>query len=149
MSELSEREHGRVGQWCLADAIEPPQKLLRRYIKRHAYAAYDRDGIPACGDDPDTLTSRQRQAVNSWQGMRMARCSPVPFWERWSGRPLPEIQQIPSDLDLIDGRAAEVEAGIVAIYTLVGRMAEMYCVGDVLPTKVLHLLRPPVRGHLG
>ena len=126
----------------LDEVIEPPQQLLRRYVKCHAYAAYDRDGAPAPGDDPDTLTSRQRQAVNGWQGMRMARCSPAPFWERWSGHPLPELQQIPYDLDLIDGRDAEVEAGIAAICTLVSRMAEMYRVGDVLPTKALHLLRP-------
>ena len=124
------------------EVIERPGELLRHYVKHHAYAAYDRDGIPAPGEDPDTLTDRQRQAVNGWRGMRMAPFEPAAFWERWGGCPLPEIQSIPRDLDLIDGRDDdEVEAGIEAIHTLFSRMAEPGD-GDVYPTKALHLLRP-------
>ena len=68
--------------------------------------------------------------------------SPARFWADWGNRRLPEIQSIPPDLDLIDGRAAEVEPGIKVIHTLVSEMAKLYRVRDVLPTKTLHLLRP-------
>ena len=117
--------------------------LIRRYIECDAYVEYDWLGSPDPGDH-DTLTCRQRDALNGlmhvWRGRTQARDD---FWCRWLGQSLSdELRDIPLGLDLIDDSCSEVFPGISAVRRLVNRMAEVCGVGDVAPTKALHLLRP-------
>ena len=118
--------------------IENPKSLIRCYIKKYAYNLYDCSGALRPCDDPNRLTGRQRKAVNG--GMRAR--SPRAFWDCWSCRTLDALEHIPTELDLIDSEDAGVEAGIAAVRKLVCRMAKLRRVGDVTPTKALHLLRP-------
>lgn len=123
--------------------IDNCQWLIRTYIKHDAYVEYDCGGAPDPGSH-DTLTCRQRDATDGmmhvWMGRKQARDA---FWRRWLGQSLSEeLRDIPLDLDLIDDAYSRVYLGIVAIRELVSQMAEMNGVGDVAPTKALHLLRP-------
>ena len=68
--------------------------------------------------------------------------APAEFPREWCDRPLPELQSIPWGLDLIDDARARVFPGVVAVRDLVRQMAAIRNVGDVAPTKALHLLRP-------
>ena len=55
---------------------------------------------------------------------------------------MPELHDIPDDLDLLDDAYSRVYRGIAAVRELVSQMAAINGVGDVAPTKALHLLRP-------
>ena len=125
---------------CLPNGrrIEDSKSLIRLYVKEYAYNLYDCSGALRPCDDPNRLTDQQRRAVNG--GLRAR--SPRAFWDCWSCRTLDTLECIPTDLDLIDSEDAGVEAGIAAVRKLVCRMAKMRRVGDVTPTKALHLLRP-------
>ena len=118
--------------------IKNPKSLIRRYVKEYAYNLYDCRGALRSCDDPNTLTDRQRKAVNGGMSAR----SPRAFWDCWGNCALDALRRIPTNLDLIDGGDAEVKDGIDAVRELVCRMADMHQVGDVAPTKALHLLRP-------
>ncbi len=118
--------------------IKNPKSLIRRYVKEYAYNLYDCAGALRSCDDPNTLTDRQRKAVNGGMSAR----SPRAFWDCWGNHSLDALRRIPTDLDLINGGDAEVKDGIDAVRELVCRMADMHRVGDVAPTKALHLLRP-------
>ena len=122
----------------LIQDIDRCKRLIRHYIKHDAYVEYDWLGSPDAGDH-DTLTRRQFWAIDG----RMHANAPEAFCKHWCDRTLPELRDIPLDLDLVDSTdSEEVEHGIDAIRKLVSQMAKMYKVRDVAPTKVLHLLRP-------
>ncbi len=110
---------------------------LARYIALNVYRVYDRDGTPRHHDRRDRLTYRQFRAIKpTWSR------APEEFQRQWCDRPLPELQDIPDDLDLLDDAYSKVYRGIAAVRELVSQMAAINGVGDVAPTKALHLLRP-------
>ena len=122
----------------LIQDIDRCKRLIRHYIRHDAYVEYDWLGSPDAGDH-DTLTRRQFWAIDG----RMHANAPEAFCRRWCDRSLPELRDIPPDLDLIDSTdSKKVGYGIAAIRKLVSQMAEKYRVRDVAPTKALHLLRP-------
>ena len=116
--------------------IEHCKEHLAWYIEYDEYRGYDCLGAPA-PDRRDRLVSRQFQAVD-----KMYARAPDAFSQQWCDRPLPELQDIPWDLDLIDDPYSRVYRGIDAIRELVRQMAAIPLVGDAAPTKALHLLRP-------
>ena len=110
---------------------------LAKYIALNVYRVYDRDGAPRPHDRRDRLTYRQFRAIKpTWSR------APEEFQRQWCDRPLPELQDIPDDLDLLDDAYSKVYRGIAAVRELVSQMAAINGVGDVAPTKALHLLRP-------
>ena len=118
--------------------IDNCKSRIRRYIKHDAYVKYDWLGSPDTDDDHNIITRRQRKPVN---GIMHAH-APEEFWSCWLNRPLPELQAIPRDLDLVDGTDSTVGTGIVAFRKLICRMAATKGLTDMAPTKALHLLRP-------
>ncbi|MDE2993140.1 MAG: DUF6308 family protein [Chloroflexota bacterium] len=128
----------------LIQDIDRCKRLIRHYIRHDAYVEYDWLGSPDAGDH-DTLTRRQFWAIDgrmhAWVGPRSTQARDA-FCRCWYDRPLPEIRDIPPDLDLVDGYDTEVQRGIDAVSELVSQMAGMDGVGDVAATKALHLLRP-------
>ena len=120
--------------------IDNCKSRIRRYIKHDAYVKYDWLGSPDTDDDHNIITRRQRKPVN---GIMHAH-APEEFWSCWLGRTLPEdFRAISRDLDLVDSTdCKKVERGFTAISDLVRQMAEIRGIGDVAPTKALHLLRP-------
>ena len=125
-------------------SIDNCKSLIRRYIKCDAYVEYDWLGSPDAGDH-NALTRRQFWAIDgrmhAWMGPRSTQARDA-FCRCWYDRPLPELRDIPPDLDLVDGYDTEVQRGIDAVSELVSQMAGMDGVGDVAATKALHLLRP-------
>ena len=119
------------------EVITHCKELIDHYVTYDAYAEYDCGGAPDSGSE-DTITRRQFNAIN---GMMHAH-APESFYRRWCNRPLPELRDIPRDLDLVDGCDDELERGFAAVFRMVSQMAEMNGVGDVAPTKALYLLRP-------
>ena len=120
--------------------IEHCKWHIEHYVKCDAYVEYDWLGSPDPGKH-NIITCRQRKPIN---GVMRAR-APDAFWAYWHDRrdrPPPEFQDIPRDLDLIDGTDSEVERGIAAVFELVSQIADLKRVADVAPTKALHLLRP-------
>ena len=120
------------------EVIKHCKRLIRHYVECDAYVDYDWLGSPG---DKDIIAFWQRTAIN---GIMHAH-APEAFWSYWCDRrdhPPPELQDIPRDLDLIDGTDSEVEPGLAAVFELVSQMAKIYRVRDVAPTKALHLLRP-------
>ena len=143
MNEPTIRPHRQTHR--LIQDIDRCKRLIRHYIRHDAYVEYDWLGSPDAGDH-DTLTRRQFWAIDgrmhAWVGARSTQARDA-FCSRWCDRSLPELRDIPPDLDLIDSTdSKKVGCGIAAIRKLVSQMAEKYMVGDVAPTKVLHLLRP-------
>ena len=63
-------------------------------------------------------------------------------WDRFTGRPLADLQQISYDLDLIDGSDGDVRAGNQALERLARPFMASKGITDMATTKVLHLLRP-------
>ena len=116
--------------------IEHCKQLLAEYIKNNSYRRYDRLGSPL-PHQRDYLTRRQFQAIKAVKSR-----APEDFRLQWCDQLLPELQGIPWDLDLIDDTLSKVAPGIGAIRELVRQMAAIEGVGDVAPTKALHLLRP-------
>ena len=119
------------------EVITHCKELIDHYVAHDAYAEYDCGGAP----DPGSLNTITRRQFNAINGMMRAR-APEAFCRCWCDRPLPELRDIPRDLDLVDGCDDEIERGFAAVFRLVSHMAEMNGVGDVAPTKALHLLRP-------
>ncbi len=120
-------------------SIERCKQHLDWYIRYDQYRGYDCDGAPA-RDRRDRLTSRQFRAVERMHAWR--RRPSEAFFQQWCDQPLPELLDVPWDLDLIDDPYSRVYLGIDAIRELVRQMAKTDDVGDVVPTKALHLLRP-------
>ncbi len=118
------------------EVIDRCKQHLAWYIEHNAYRDYDCLGAPA-RNRRDRLTPRQFRAIK-----RMNSRAPADFSREWCDRLLSELQDIPDDLDLIDDAYSKVYRGIVAVRELVRQMAAIDGVGDVAPTKALHLLRP-------
>ena len=125
--------------------IEHCKWTIRTYIKRESYIDYDWLGSPDPDEDHNSITLRQRDAINivkrgGRNGMR-ARSSRV-AWSHWLCQPLPELRDIPCDLDLVDSTDSGVEPGFAALCRLVRRIAATPRLTDMAVTKALYLLRP-------
>jgi hypothetical protein len=111
--------------------------ILRTFVERDAYVGYDHR-VRTLGYAGDRITDDHVYLMNSAMFARSSRTA----WARFTGRPLPELARIPTDLDLIESLDAEVDAGLVALGAIVARLTGAPGLTDMAVSKVLFLLRP-------
>src|SRR4051794_25317430 len=107
-------------QLCLPPETRHTRKIvdecewrIRWFVEHDAYVLYDywittRDG------PPDVVTRDHLTAINNAMRAR-ARVEP---WQPFLGKPLPELNAISPDLDLITSSDADVEDGFSALRPL-------------------------------
>ncbi len=117
--------------------IEDCEWRIQSFLRQDAYVAYD-FGANYAFPPSDVVLPRHLSAVNR---VMLARAKRAP-WEAHFGVPISELEEIPPDLDLVDGEDDEVERGIAALARLVARLSQAARVNDMSASKVLHLLRP-------
>jgi hypothetical protein len=113
------------------------QWRLATFVEKEAYRGYDVEGRPAPGEE-NLLTMVQIQTINGAMRSR----SPYKAWRDTLHIPLPELDEIPPDLDLIHGSHKDVEKGLRALRRLIRRLTSYRGLTDTSTCKALHLLRP-------
>lgn len=110
---------------------------VRTFVERDAYAAYDHAGCYAEAID-DVLRERHIAVTNSAMRARMPRAAWAPFLDT----PLPELSEIPPDLDLITAEDSEIDGPLAALTCLAARITKTPGLKEMAVSKVLFLLRP-------
>lgn len=113
------------------------QWRLATFVEKEAYRGYDVLGRPTAGEE-DLLTMVQIQTINGAMRSR----SPYKAWTGTLNIVLPELSDIPPDLDLIHGSYKDVERGLKALKRLIRRLTSYRGLTDTSTCKALHLLRP-------
>jgi len=110
---------------------------IKTFVERDAYVDYDFGGGYA-NPPSDVITRDHVRAMHCAMRGRSSNAS----WSRFTGRILPELLEIPYELDLADGLEAEVHNGWDAVARLAHRPLSLSRLTDVSVSMVLHLLRP-------
>lgn len=113
------------------------KELAARFIKGGGYKAYDVDGRLA-EPNPTVISEEQIKAVNT--GM-LARTS-YRAWERFLGRPIPELSDIPVNVDLILSPEEDVRSTIEKVRACYRVITAQKGITDMAASKVLYLKRP-------
>lgn len=113
------------------------QWRLATFVEKEAYRGYDVLGRPS-PDEENLLTMVQIQTINGAMRSR----SPYKAWNGLLYQALPELDDIPPDLDLIYGSYKDVERGLRALKRLIKRLTSYRGLTDTSTCKALHLLRP-------
>lgn len=108
---------------------------IQNFVEFDAYVGYD---YASQEHSSDLITDKHVYLMNS---VMMARSSKS-AWQKFVGRPLPELTQIPRNADLIDDIDANLATALEALYSLVRRISGEKWLTDMAVSKVLYLLRP-------
>ena len=119
------------------DLISDCKWRLRTFVERDAYAGFDYAATCVTAAD-DVITADHVYAMYSVMRARSSRAA----WNKFIGRPLPELGAIPTTLDLIDGSDEAVEVGLAALARLVEIISAQKWLTDMAASKVLFLKRP-------
>lgn len=112
---------------------------IKTFVERDAYVEYEVGG----GYANPSLDVINEQHVHSMNCAMRARSSNA-AWSRSIGQRIPELEEIPIELDLADGQDAEVRAGHDALSRLARPLLARKGLSDVSVSKVLYLLRPRI-----
>ena len=110
---------------------------LRRFVEFDAYVPYDY-WITTLGVRDARVYRQHLYAINNAMRARAA----VAPWERFFDQPIPELDELPSELDLITSPGDEVDRGLAALSAFTRRIASRPKVTDMAVSKILHLVRP-------
>ena len=110
---------------------------IRTFVERDTYAEYDYDA--GLRRSPcDVVREFHIEAINSVMRARSSRKA----WQGIVGLPLPELDRIGPELDLIDVNDSECRAANDALAEIVARFTAIAGLTEMGVSKVLHLLRP-------
>jgi hypothetical protein len=110
---------------------------IKKFVEFDAYAEYDHYGSNIY-QNSNFIRDSQRYAMNSAMRAR----SSVEAWSHFTEKPLPELDDIPPDLDLIDSPQAEIDRGMISFERLIRRITARKWLTDMAASKLLYLLRP-------
>lgn len=110
---------------------------LQTFVDRDAYVEYDYGGGYAQAPS-DRISEHQVYVMHRMMKARSSNNS----WRLFIDCSLPELQEIPRDLDLVDGEDSQVRAGYDPLSRLALRVMAQPRLTDVSFSKVVHLLRP-------
>jgi hypothetical protein len=110
---------------------------IRTFVERDAYAEYDYAGGIA-SQAADRIREVHVYTMNRAMRARSSREA----WSHFIDEPVPELADVPDELDLADSDDTVVRAGHEALARLGRRLLAKSGLTDVSVSKVLYLLRP-------
>lgn len=135
---MKELKFNLPAQGCLgARTIDACQWRLRTFVERDAYAVYDYRGCYALPPQNE-ITTDHVAVTNSAMRARSSRKA----WAHFIGQPLPELDRISFECDLIAADEGEFANALAALLMLAERITSVKGLKEMAVSKVLYLLRP-------